>query len=827
MRNRKKSIIMYAFLVFIIVSSFSLALTQPSIIYPNSTGIIVDTNITINWTVSADSDNIIKYHLFYSNDSGVNWNLISNNVGYIDSFNDTDNVKNISFSGNENYSFYISVPKIANINDAKLNITGHQNISGPYTQLYNSFSDESQSDGSEDGSADQISFGRISAYYPIETYLLIDTPPDGEITMLELLMGPASNSPASKNIVYNINIAEAGGFLSGQNDNTSAYTRVKSNFAMSEEWGTINNVYKNMTFDTPYTMNSSKKYVIWFEFVSSTPGQNGAYSVSYDENPSSNYTASFYNGAAYGFSRITDVRLYNSTVADPSNVWLEVGDVDGVREFNHTGDLNSINQTSNFSSNLQSYVDANCTVNLWENCSVPVLFHSDSAGILEIAEINIKYTNYWWNTTSLSELTTYRVNVTPANDSSNGTSGSSSNDFTISHETPNVTLNLPSTNYSNSSSDPVNVEFNCSATDDFSLNNLSLYITTNQNTSFALNQTVNSTGIINSTIWTLSLTNGNYSWNCLAYDKVGNSDWGDLNRSITIDYSAPSTSSVVAADSVGGSGGRGMEIDLLDECNFDYDCEYGEFCHKHECINWFDIKIIEFESPVSSLDFFDFTYYIKSVGKISGDVEISFWIERDNEIVTSGFDTIYLGDYEEKTESANIFLPKGLSEGLYDFYAQLKYEDYKVKAGRKIYISDSQIVKTLSPGISINNYYKTIVSVFYNQLFLILFGFLVILLLIIFIIWRRSNSEKVEIGELKKLKKKSVYSINGNKLGKIKEIFLINKKKYGVLVRLDRKLSKISKKKSIVIKKKYFISIGDVVIVNKKVYDLFEKKYKK
>ncbi|MFH1828355.1 MAG: DUF2341 domain-containing protein, partial [Nanoarchaeota archaeon] len=104
---------------------------------------------------------------------------------------------------------------------------------------------------------------------------------------------------------------------------------------------------------------------------------------------------------------------------------------------------------------------------------------------------------------------------------------------------PNVTLSLPPNNYVNDTSDPVNITFECNATDDNGLANISLYITNSQNTSFALNQTTNITGISDSVAWTLSLANGNYTWNCLAYDSAGMSDWGDANRTLKINYSAP------------------------------------------------------------------------------------------------------------------------------------------------------------------------------------------------------------------------------------------------------------------------------------------------
>jgi len=102
---------------------------------------------------------------------------------------------------------------------------------------------------------------------------------------------------------------------------------------------------------------------------------------------------------------------------------------------------------------------------------------------------------------------------------------------------PNVTLNQPPQNYINDSSPSINITFNCSATDNAELSNISLYITNSSNQSFSLNQTASLSGISDSAQWNLVLGVGNYIWNCLAYDLSGNSDW-DQNRTIKLNYTA-------------------------------------------------------------------------------------------------------------------------------------------------------------------------------------------------------------------------------------------------------------------------------------------------
>ncbi|MGB9707774.1 MAG: right-handed parallel beta-helix repeat-containing protein, partial [Candidatus Pacearchaeota archaeon] len=101
---------------------------------------------------------------------------------------------------------------------------------------------------------------------------------------------------------------------------------------------------------------------------------------------------------------------------------------------------------------------------------------------------------------------------------------------------PVTTLNSPLDNYYNDSAPFVNVTFNCSATADVPLKNISLYITNSSNQSFSLNRTTNISGTSNSTAWTLTLGVGNYTWNCLTYDNASQFDWGDANRSLKINW---------------------------------------------------------------------------------------------------------------------------------------------------------------------------------------------------------------------------------------------------------------------------------------------------
>jgi len=113
---------------------------------------------------------------------------------------------------------------------------------------------------------------------------------------------------------------------------------------------------------------------------------------------------------------------------------------------------------------------------------------------------------------------------------------STNRSIAVDDSLPVVTLNKPSDGYYNDTAEPYSTKFNCSATDNVALANISLYITDGSNASFSLNRTTVLSGRSALSNWTLNLANGNYTWNCLAYDTAGSIDWGNSNRSILINY---------------------------------------------------------------------------------------------------------------------------------------------------------------------------------------------------------------------------------------------------------------------------------------------------
>ncbi len=136
------------------------------------------------------------------------------------------------------------------------------------------------------------------------------------------------------------------------------------------------------------------------------------------------------------------------------------------------------------------------------------------------------------------------------------------------------------------------------------------------------------------------------------------------------------------------------------ECHDNADCSkpgYG-ICWNYECItHLFDVKILEFESPVKLGSFFSFTYSLKDMANVNNDVDVEFWIEKDGLNITSGSDVVFVGGLKEITETGKLFIPENIKSGEYIFYIQISNNAEATKVHRTIQISVDKGIVTIVP----------------------------------------------------------------------------------------------------------------------------------
>lgn len=132
---------------------------------------------------------------------------------------------------------------------------------------------------------------------------------------------------------------------------------------------------------------------IYESSVASTTGFTGSVSLAYDGNYNSRTFYEEIAGEWYQFSnQINNASIYEEAMywvynnQSPNDPYLEVGTIDGDREWSYDGNFN-ITETINLTASLNNYLST-CS----GECQVPFYFRSGSRGILSVDSILVNYT---------------------------------------------------------------------------------------------------------------------------------------------------------------------------------------------------------------------------------------------------------------------------------------------------------------------------------------------------------------------------------------------------------------------------------------------------
>lgn len=193
-------------------------------------------------------------------------------------------------------------------------------------------------------------------------------------------------------------------------------------------------------------------------------------------------------------------------------------------EFPENNTVEYINSTPTFGFNVTNvnYTSFNCT--LWLDNGTPTTYSDDSIWISVGTSWNLTANRtitdnvyYWWIActdgvnSNISEKRIITINVVD--------------------DLPIVSLISP---LNNNISTTGNVTFNCSATDDFDLDNITLYH--NISGTWLANETKILTGTSDYETFTIDniIDETSFIWNCLTYDNASQYDWGDTNYTVDI-----------------------------------------------------------------------------------------------------------------------------------------------------------------------------------------------------------------------------------------------------------------------------------------------------
>lgn len=198
----------------------------------------------------------------------------------------------------------------------------------------------------------------------------------------------------------------------------------------------------------------------------------------------------------------------------------------------------SIGAAPYFDNNNDFRIGSDLTgANLFNGTIDNLRFWNRSLSAEQVYQLYLEGLNNFTNSTILYTETdggqNWTCEVTP-NDAYNDGEKKINSTLVVPSNSPNITLSYPGDG--NSLVSTPNVTFQCNATDDLDIVNISLY--GNWSGSWHLNQTVQVAGNGNvsyNASFNVSVPDGIYKWNCLAYDNNSQEDWGDANFTFTND----------------------------------------------------------------------------------------------------------------------------------------------------------------------------------------------------------------------------------------------------------------------------------------------------
>ncbi len=441
MKNKTITIIVFGVFLLTAIVVYAASPGAVTVTYPNG-GEVLTAGAEITWANTTDADgDVVKYLLYYSSNSGSTWNSIISNYGAETNVNSSSAI-NATFTSNSNQTLFFTLPKIANISYAVFNITPFQYDNG-YGTYYTSSANEPGTDGA-DSDGNVGCFGAWQTTLKYESKILVTADVGATITNVSLNAYDYTSNNAFSHLTYNITICQTNvtNFTSTGLNTADTNCNTTVSLLLDQIWNTTfasmtgsgNNRWFTFNLQYPFTMVAGADYIIHFKYISGADAsKTNRFKCRYDTATAVNANRSCYgttSGCTIQKNQIQNTKLYAVNLTSPSNVFIDVGTTDGNYEFNQTGDYSTTNQTVDVKSQIQDNLNSCSSANS-QNCSVPILLHSDTNGHLQINAVDIRYTDYWWDVSSLAAGTQYRINVTPTDLSTNGTSDISNADFTI------------------------------------------------------------------------------------------------------------------------------------------------------------------------------------------------------------------------------------------------------------------------------------------------------------------------------------------------------------------------------------------------------------
>lgn len=245
------------------------------------------------------------------------------------------------------------------------------------------------------------------------------------------------------------------------------------------------------------------------------------------------------------------------------------------------------------------------------------------------------------------------------------------------------------------------IQFNATINDSITSVQSVLFGFTNNANSSEFNVTAlrNETGgVYQTTVQLATMGDGSYQVRIYANDTLSNVNNSVSNLTFTLSTAVAGGPGSGGGGGTSGGGGGTARPEVI-ECTSNTQCKKDWFCVHQRCVQLFDLKILNVDSPLAPGELLDFVYLMKNMANESGDVTLRFlvtdWSGRE---VATGADVIFIESGEQKIEMANLFLPSSLAEDVYQFSITLVFGKYVIQSSRTIEVRPSvPLIITIVP----------------------------------------------------------------------------------------------------------------------------------
>ena len=296
----------------------------------------------------------------------------------INTFNDSSTAKNLTFTGNQNLTTWITLPKQSRVINAQLNLSGYNGV-----EVYNLSYGASTSSHSSGNAV--TSWGDSSTtsqwFFNVSQTVVFDK--------MLFQVYAVNSTPIVFTANFTIYICPAYDFMNitckGAQEKIAEFNTSTYNVDYLS--------WKLISVNTSlYTLNENDVYKI--NFNASSFVTNNKWRISDNSTPvSCPFGGNVYRDWSPGTLPCHGINASFINQSYPTNPYLDVSG-NATHQWSFTGTFNQLNnRTANFSSSVNSYLST-CSPDANDNCNVPLNLSSSIAGIIQISDLNISYSPF-------------------------------------------------------------------------------------------------------------------------------------------------------------------------------------------------------------------------------------------------------------------------------------------------------------------------------------------------------------------------------------------------------------------------------------------------